>query len=219
VRKGDVIWVAVLAAFFSVLAFPASRAEFVLLTRTHPYLMGFAKVARLATMGELLAVRIGRGEWKAPAGLWMKAVIWGFLGMSFTLTFDVFGGGVLAAAGHGLLPAGGTFVTALVTSAVMNICFAPTMMTFHRVTDTFIELAEGRFGALGRVRLADVTAQIDWSGYLSFVIIRTIPIFWIPAHTITFMLPSEYRVLCSAALSIALGAILSFAKKAARRSD
>jgi hypothetical protein len=32
------------------------------------------------------------------------------------------------------------------------------------------------------------------------------------------MLPSEYRVLFSAVLSIALGAILSFAKRAARRS-
>jgi hypothetical protein len=43
--------------------------------------------------------------------------------------------------------------------------------------------------------------------------VKTIPIFWIPAHTITFLLPSEYRVLSAAFLSIALGTILAFAKK------
>jgi len=42
---------------------------------------------------------------------------------------------------------------------------------------------------------------------------KTIPMFWIPAHTITFLLPSEFRVLAAAFLSIALGAILAFAKK------
>ena len=50
-------------------------------------------------------------------------------------------------------------------------------------------------------------------GFVSFVLMKTIPIFWIPAHTITFLLPSEYRVLSAAFLSIALGAILAFAKK------
>jgi len=61
--------------------------------------------------------------------------------------------------------------------------------------------------------LSDVVKRIDWDGFISFVLVKTIPIFWIPAHTITFLLPSEYRVLWAAFLSIALGAILAFAKK------
>jgi hypothetical protein len=42
---------------------------------------------------------------------------------------------------------------------------------------------------------------------------KTIPLFWIPAHTITFSLPPEYRVLMASFLSIALGGILAFAKR------
>jgi hypothetical protein len=42
---------------------------------------------------------------------------------------------------------------------------------------------------------------------------KTIPFFWIPAHTLTFLLPSEYRVLAAAMLSIALGLILTITKK------
>lgn len=194
-------------------------STFEMLTREYPYLMGFVKVGLLATFGELLAVRIARGRWALPVGLWMKAVIWGLLGMSFTLMFPVFGGGVAAATVAGLLPqAGGVagkVLGALLISTMMNICFAPVMMGFHRITDTFIDLAEGRFGGLARVSLARVVAHIDWYGFVSFVLLRTIPLFWIPAHTITFLLPAEYRVLFSALLSVALGAILSVAKRSA----
>ena len=42
---------------------------------------------------------------------------------------------------------------------------------------------------------------------------KTIPCFWIPAHTITFLLPENYRILSAGFLSIALGLILTLAKK------
>jgi hypothetical protein len=186
---------------------------FEMLTREYPYLMGFIKVGLLATLGELLAVRIARGKWALPVGIWMKAIIWGLLGMSFALMFPVFGGGVAAASAAGLLPQGGKLLTALLISTLMNICFAPVMMGFHRITDTFIDLAEGRMSQLGQVRLRDAVGHIDWYGFVSFVVLRTIPLFWIPAHTVTFLLPAEYRVLFSALLSVALGAILSLAKR------
>jgi hypothetical protein len=38
---------------------------------------------------------------------------------------------------------------------------------------------------------------------------KTIPFFWYPAHTITFLLPSEQRVLFAALLGIALGVLLA----------
>jgi hypothetical protein len=44
-----------------------------------------------------------------------------------------------------------------------------------------------------------------------FVFKKTIPFFWIPAHTITFLLPPELRVLFAAALGIVLGVILALA--------
>jgi len=58
-----------------------------------------------------------------------------------------------------------------------------------------------------------VVGTIDWQGFFGFVVAKTIPLFWIPAHTVTFLLPPEYRVLAAAFLSIALGAILAFAKR------
>ena len=47
---------------------------------------------------------------------------------------------------------------------------------------------------------------------MSFTLLKTIPLFWIPAHTVTFMLPAEYQVIMAAALSIALGIMLSLKK-------
>jgi hypothetical protein len=179
--------------------------------------MGFVKVAILATLGELLALRIITGEWKKPFGLSYRVFIWGLLGLSFVLVFEIFASGTAAAGKKGLLPMGGgmfsTVLPALFTSAAMNIIFAPTMMAFHRITDTYIDLTEGNLGNLNKVTLRVVVSQIDWHNFVGFVIVKTIPVFWIPAHTITFLLPPEYRVLSASFLSIALGAILAFAKK------
>jgi hypothetical protein len=46
-----------------------------------------------------------------------------------------------------------------------------------------------------------------------FVFKKTIPFFWIPAHTITFLLPPDVQVLFAALLGIALGTILAVAGK------
>jgi hypothetical protein len=111
-----------------------------------------------------------------------------------------------------MLPGGDSRLAfAFFVSTTMNLTFAPAMMLFHRVTDTFIDLRHARPGA--RVSLDEVVAAIDWRGFVSFVLVKTIPAFWIPAHTVTFLLPPEYRVLAAALLSIALGAILAFAKR------
>jgi len=212
-KKGDFIWLGVLGLIVLFLLVPQTHLVFVTMTQSHPYLMGFIKVFILASMGELLALRIITNVWKSPVGLFYRAVIWGFLGMSFVLIFDIFASGVISALEKGLLPGKGQFVFAFFTSAVMNIAFAPIMMAFHRITDTYLDLANGKPSNLLNVKLSQVVDRIDWENFISFVIIKTVPIFWIPAHTITFLLPAEYRVLSAAFLSIALGAILAFAKK------
>jgi len=48
---------------------------------------------------------------------------------------------------------------------------------------------------------------VQWN----FVFKKTIPFFWYPAHTITFLLPVDYQVLFAAILGIALGTILAMA--------
>lgn len=219
-KRNDFVWSAALLAVIAFLIIPATHKIFVDATSTHPYIMGFIKFAILATMGELMALRIASGDWKKPTGLVYRAIIWGFLGMTFVIVFDLFANGVTGSMSKGvLLPsfsgsAGlAKFMFAFFTSAFMNLLFAPTFMAFHRITDTFIDLGEGKLSKILKVKLKEVTKRIDWDSFIGFVVIKTIPIFWIPAHTITFLLPKESRVLMAAFLSIALGAILAFAKK------
>lgn len=211
-KKGDFFWLFSLAAFISILVIPVTREMFVKFTTEHAYLGGFIKFFILATMGELLAVRIVTRDWNIPKGLLYRAFVWGFLGIVIVLIFNVFAAGIAGALANGFLPGGNSkFAFAFFVSFIMNLSFAPTMMAFHRITDTFIDLKYEN--KKEKVTLSDVVKRIDWDGFISFVLMKTIPIFWIPAHTITFLLPSEYRVLSAAFLSIALGAILAFAKK------
>ncbi len=210
-KKGDLYWVLALAGVCAFLLMPATHEIFSVMTKNHPFIMGFIKFAILATMGELLAIRIGSGDWKIPSGLVARAAIWGFLGMVIVAIFKIFAGGVISVLDTGLIPGkGNSFVFAFLTSTFMNTTFAPTMMAFHRYTDTYIDMkSEGA----SDISVTAITNRIDWNSFVSFVVIKTIPMFWIPAHTVTFMLPAEYRVLAAAFLSIALGAILAFAKR------
>lgn len=216
-RLGDLCWLAALGCIILFLLLPTTNEAFVAANRAAPFAMGFAKFAILATMGELLALRIVGGEWRRPTGLVWRALVWGLLGIVIVLMFTVFSSGVTAAMAQGLLPGGqgpaGTLATAFWISTVMNLAFAPTFMAVHRLTDTFIDLAGGQFANFGQVSLHKAVSLIDWQGFISFVVFRTLPLFWIPAHTVTFLLPAEYRVLMAAFLSIALGAILAFAKR------
>jgi hypothetical protein len=217
VRPGDFLWLAGLGAIVLLLLLPDSRQAFVALSTAYPFAMGFVKFAVLASMGELLALRIVGGEWRRPPGLALRAAVWGLLGMAIVLMFEVFSSGVVSAIRKGLLPGGhsetAAFVTAFLISAVMNLAFAPTFMALHRITDTYIDLADGKVASLAGIELRTVVGRIDWHGFVSFVVLRTVPLFWIPAHTVTFLLPPEFRVLMAAFLSIALGAILAFAKR------
>jgi hypothetical protein len=215
----DIVWGLVLVPFILILVFKDSREWFETITKDSPYLMGFIKTAILATMGELLAFRIVTGKYKGIVGLPYKFVVWGFLGLGFVLVFQIFDGGVQSAQLKGLLPSastdtfGGKILLAFMTSLFMNLIFAPTFMLLHRVTDTYIELGNGKLKSIRRIRLDSIIEAISWKGFVGFVLIKTIPLFWIPAHTITFILPPQYRVLMAASLSIALGILLSLVKK------
>ncbi len=95
-------------------------------------------------------------------------------------------------------------------SAVMNLTFGPMMMFFHRIMDLWIDSS---YEKKGKVSLSVLVDKIDWHSLVEFSWAKTCLFFWIPAHTIVFMLPPQYRVLVSAFLSIALGLLLAFAKK------
>jgi hypothetical protein len=86
------------------------------------------------------------------------------------------------------------------------------MMTFHKITDTHILATGGTLsGLLKPIPFSKILAGLNWNVQWNFVFKKTIPFFWIPAHTITFLMPADFRVLFAALLGIVLGVILALA--------
>lgn len=196
----------------------------------------FFKFAILATMGESIGLRISAGVYNRKGfGLLPRAIVWGFLGIGIKMAFVVFAAGTpvlvekffgvtdaiksmdkkacpdyLAAASQGLGMA--RIITAFCISTIMNLTFAPVFMTYHKITDTHIVENGGTIGGLFRwINLKDIFPRLNWTVQWDFVFKRTIPFFWIPAHTITFLLPGEYQVIFAAALGIVLGIFMAIA--------
>jgi hypothetical protein len=215
-KFADFIWGAIMVCVFAALVNPSSRAAIIGETIVHPYLMGIIKFSILASMGELLAIRIIAGEWNIPCGMVYRACFWGFVGFTLTAAVPVYANGVASAIQSGLL-FGARFhspvIRAFWTSVMMNATYGPVLMCAHRISDTYIDLAGGRLLNLPSVKFDTVLATIDWHSLFVVVIIRLLTFFWVPAHTITFLLPPEYRVLCAAILSFVLGVLLAFFKR------
>lgn len=175
----------------------------------------FIKFAVLATAGEMLGLRIRMGVYNYKGfGILPRALVWGFLGLAIKAAFIIFGNGVPA-----MLVALGVenptgIVRAFPVSFALNLVFAPVMMTLHKVTDTHIVATGGTMaGLFTRIDTAAILKSINWDVHWSFVLRRTIPLFWVPAHTITFLLPEGYQVLFAALLGVVLGVILAFAAR------
>jgi hypothetical protein len=217
-KKVDWFFLFIFIFILALLIIPFTRIGIENLSSNHPYFMGFVKTAILATYGELLASRIYTKKYFYNKGLFFRFIIWGFLGMTFVLVFKIFDGGVNAAISTGLLfnididNFWNKLYVAFTISFFMNLIFAPTFMILHRFTDTFIDLGEGKLKKIFKVQFKDVIEKIDWNLFFTFIVLKTIPLFWIPAHTITFLLPDNYRILSAGFLSIALGLILTITK-------
>lgn len=212
-KIGDFIWAVVLVLVSVLLLMPATNKIYIELNGAHPYLLGFAKFLLLATMGELLALRISNNQWQKTKGLIAKAIVWGIIGILVVFMFKFYSTAVHGLADKGLLFIGtgalATVLTAFYTSAIMNLTFGPVFMAAHRVSDTYIDMSvDGQ-----KPTIKKVLNKIEWPNFMTFVVGKTVPFFWIPAHTIVFTLPETYRVVAAAYLSIALGIILAIAKK------
>ncbi len=189
----------------------------------HGMVMSFIKFGILATMGEAIGLRIRTGNYNHKGfGLIPRAMVWGVLGLFINLAFVVFASGTpafLAYLGTGITTETmkGDFTPlkllgAFSISAVMNTIFAPVMMTIHKITDEHIIRNGGTVSGFFRpIQVGKIMTEINWGVMWSFVFKKTIPMFWIPAHTITFMLPPNYRVLFAAVLGIVLGVLLAVA--------
>jgi len=194
----------------------------------HGYVMSFVKFAILATFGECLGLRIRTGNYLKPGfGLIPRALVWGFLGIVIKTGFVIFGEGapvmlksfgvvfptanpadILRLPGFTMLK----LLSAFSVSVTLNLLFAPVFMAFHRITDMHILHTSGTIkGFFTPVKVGQYVRDADWSTFWNFVLKRTIPLFWIPAHTLNFMLPEGYRILVAALYSVVLGILLSLA--------
>jgi hypothetical protein len=192
-------------------------------SREWAFTASFLKFALLATMGEMLALRIRTGKYNTKGfGLLPRALVWGILGVFTKAAFIIFSGGVPSVLVHmgmkdpaSVMAGSLTFQKAGLSFCIsffMNIFFAPVLMVTHKVTDTHIIFTGGslrKFFSL--IKTSEALENIDWRTMWGFVLKKTIPFFWIPAHTITFLLPAELQILFAAVLSTALGLILAFA--------
>ena len=209
----DLLWLLILIAIGSFLFSQQGGYIFSNITQTHPIMMGFIKFAILATMGEFLARRIVQRRWTYELRWYQRSLVWGFLGVLLAYVFPIYSAGIDYLVSISMLPVFNEgflnhLSLAFWKSFWMNILFAFPMMTFHRITDTLID----RGKLFSKWPFMNVWNGIDWNNMWNFVA-PSVLWFWIPAHTVTFCLPKEYRLIMAAGLSMCLGAILSFAKK------
>lgn len=234
-KKSDLIFIiccaVVLLPFF---LFSSVYEGFLWTTKNYPFVMSFVKFGILATAGECIGLRIRTGKYNAPGfGVMPRAITWGFLGMMISAAMTIFSGGapnVLMTIG--ITPPEGItyaellkssifsslswyhFLAAFTVSVTMNCFFAPVFMMIHKVSDTHITNNGGTMrGYFSPLYVRKIFVNLDWDSIWNFLFKKTIPLFWVPAHTITFMLPPEWRVLFAALLGVMLGVFMSLATK------
>jgi hypothetical protein len=232
-KKGDLVLLLIFLTLFLPFMLNDSMLAFYNgLNKEHGLVMSFLKFAILATLGEVIGFRIKTGDYElSHFGILPRALVWGLIGLSIKAAFTIFTTGVPAfleyaglsgsvsvmAPGAGLT--GLKVLTAFCISLFLNVLFAPLMMTFHKVTDAHIESYQGSLMSIfKKIEVRKILFNMNWDVHYGFVLLKSIPFFWIPAHTITFLLPSQHQVLFAAILGIMLGVILSVAAVKGRKT-
>ena len=201
----------------------------------------FIKFAILATFGEIIGLRLRTGNYHQKGfGVIPRALVWGFLGIGINCAFVIFASGTqifldqycgvskaIASMDRSVPDIKVAFdknlgwiriLTAFCISTSMNLVFAPVFMTLHKITDMHILDNGGTLKGFFRpIQFAKIFPRLNWSVQWNFVFKKTIPLFWIPAHTITFLLAPQYRIVFAALLGIILGIILAIANMKDRK--
>lgn len=231
-KKGDLFIALIFAGLFApFFIWPSLVDSYRSVNHEMPYLMSFVKFFILATLGEIIGLRIRKDGYPlAGFGILPRAIVWGFLGISLKMAFVIFAEGTPAMlASMGITyPTGNPadilnqdffshfswlqLLTAFSVGTMLNLFFAPVFMTVHKITDTHIVQTGGTLrGFFSPMNVREIIAGINWRVQWDFVFKKTIPLFWIPAQTFNFLLPAEYRILVAAVYSVILGIILAIA--------
>lgn len=223
-KKQDIFFFAgVILFFLPFFIFEDIYNYYVNFNAVHGVVMSYIKFFILGTLGEVIGLRIKEGIYNRKGfGILPRAIVWGFLGISVFFAFKIFAVGVpvlieymglenaVACMKEGFSDI--RFITALSISILINTFYAPVLMAFHKITDTHITKTGGTVaGLFTPIQFGEIMVNMDWSVQWNFVLKRTIPIFWIPAQTINFLLPEQYRILMAAFLGVVLGVLLAIA--------
>jgi len=210
-----------LAIFLPFYISPELLATYKSFNHQHGMIMSFIKFGFLATLGEIIGQRIRTGNYfNKGFGIIPRVIVWGFIGITINMAFIIFSTGTpffieylgVENASEALNEpmSLNKILVAFSTSTAMNIIYAPVMMTFHTITDTHILTNGGTLaGFFKSIQFRKIFINLNWDVQWNFVFKKTIPFFWIPAHTITFLLPPDFRVLFAALLGMALGTVLA----------
>ena len=164
----------------------------------NPIFSAAIQFAILGTLGEIISFSLQSHRLALPC-TWLqlatKLLAWALLGVIIKYAFAGMKGFAHTLVDNKLLPSffGQGFGWAFAVSVFTNVLFGPQMMAFHRLEDNLI---------LGRKGFAGITTA--W---------KTLLWFWIPAHTITFLLPNDLQIGLAALWSLVLGIILGATKK------
>ena len=212
---GDLVAAVIFIGLAVLFALPGTRSLYDTAYAASPIAVSFVKFAILATGGEWIARRIKDRSYSLKGfGLLPKALcgeFWGFSSIGLSRYLDA----VFQQLFHfsdNPSTFGMRLLGAFLTSLSMNLIFSPVLMLTHHLTDKFIGSNGGRF-PLNKLKIQPLLESIDWNRMWGFVFKITIPLFWIPAHTFTFLLPTQYRTLFAALLSVVLGILLGIAGK------
>ena len=166
---------------------------YVSIVKAHPITSAMAQFAVLGTLGEVLSKWLGARRIFSPFGpraTLLRMLGWAALAVCIKYAFTGFISFVDGLVSHGLLPELSSAGRAFAVSLSMNLQFGPFLVIAHRLIDNAID---------GRPNWAGLD-----KGLLSLLW------FWVPAHTVTFLLPPDFRIGLAALWSLALGVILGF---------
>jgi len=168
---------------------------YVSLVKTYPIVSAMVQFALLGTLGDLIAKIIQNKKIFWPFSIketiW-KFIEWAILAVFIKVAFIGFKGFVNELVTSGLLPdifaQKRHFLNAFSVSFTMNMQFGFLLVILHRVLD-YLPFGKMKWQGLNK-------------GFYSLLW------FWIPAHTVTFMLPQEFQIGLAAIWSVMLGLLL-----------
>jgi len=166
---------------------------YISLVKAHPITTAMAQFAVLGTLGEMASKWLAGRRFFLPfgaRGTLLRMLGWALLAVCIKYAFTGFVAFVDGLTAHGLLPELGAAGRAFAVSLSMNLQFGPFLVIVHRLIDNAID-GEPNWANLDK-------------GLLSLLW------FWVPAHTVTFLLPLELRIGLAAVWSVALGLILGW---------